>query len=81
MRSTDAPVPRLASPALQESQKRILVRVELFEWLPIDPRHDAGHQPARLAHLDLDNQRALLIKGRKGSAEVVRPGHGDAPQG
>src|SRR5439155_6876529 len=34
-----------------------------------------GNQPARLAHHDDGNDRAILVQGDEGSAQVVRLGH------
>jgi hypothetical protein len=35
----------------------------------------SGNQPARLAHLDDDNDRAILVQGDEGPAQVVWLGH------
>jgi tetratricopeptide (TPR) repeat protein len=39
----------------------------------------AGNQPARLAHLDHGNDRAILVQGDEGPAQVVRLGHRGTP--
>jgi hypothetical protein len=66
---------------MKEPQEGVLVGVEFLQRLSINPRHDAGNQPTRLAHLDHGNKSAMLIKGGEGSAQVVRRRHGEAPQG
>jgi hypothetical protein len=38
--------------------------------------YDASDKPARLTHLDYRDERAILIKGRMASAQVVWLGHG-----
>ena len=65
-----------SAPALQQSKQRLFVRLQLLQRLALDPRDDPGDQPARLAHLDDRNERAILIKGGEGFAQVVRLRHG-----
>ena len=67
---------RLVPPAPQQPQQRLLVRLELLERLALEARDDPGHQPARLAHLDDRDQRAVLVQGDEGPAQVVRLWHG-----
>src|SRR6202022_991268 len=38
-----------------------------------------GNQPARLAHLDDGNDRAILVQGDEGPAQVVQLGHRGTP--
>src|SRR6202035_228646 len=38
-----------------------------------------GNQPTRLAHLDDGNDRAILVQGDEGPAQVVRLGHQGTP--
>src|SRR6201997_5500873 len=40
---------------------------------------DAANQPARLAHLDDGNDRAILVQGHEGPAQIVRLGHRGTP--
>src|SRR5438132_1239938 len=42
----------------------------LYAW------NNAGHEPARLTHLDYRDQRAVRIEGGEGSAQVVQLLHG-----
>jgi hypothetical protein len=44
-----------------------------------NPRNEAANQRARLAHLDDGNDRAILVQGDEGSAQVVRLGHRGTP--
>jgi hypothetical protein len=37
-----------------------------------DARHDAGDEPARPAHLDDGDQRAILFESGEGSASVSK---------
>ena len=67
---------RLVSPTMQDTEKCRLVRLYLFSRAALDARHDAGHEPARLAHLDDRDQRALVIEGDARSAQVIRLRHG-----
>src|ERR671927_237831 len=62
---------RLALPALQQSEEHRLIRIEPLQRVPLEPRNDAGHEPARLAHLDARNKRALLIQGGVRSVRSV----------
>jgi hypothetical protein len=39
-----------------------------------------ANKPARVAQLDDGNDRAILVKGDKGSAQVIRLGHLPVPQ-
>src|SRR6266568_5472224 len=47
-----------------------------YQRLAFDPRHDAGDQPARLAHLDNRDQCCILFKSYEGPAQVVWLWHG-----
>jgi hypothetical protein len=42
-------------------QQCALVDRELLQRLALDARHDAGNEPARLAHFDYRDQRAVSI--------------------
>ena len=50
-----------------------------FQRLALDARHDTGNEPARQAHLNDRNQRAVRLEGGEGSAQVVQLLHGVAP--
>ena len=69
----------LVPPAPQQPQQRLLVRLELLERLPREARDDPGHQPAGLAQFDDRDQRAVLVQGDEGPAQVFRPWHGASP--
>src|SRR5262249_33680388 len=49
---------------------------ELLQRLALDARHDAGNEPARPAHLDDGNQRAMRFEGGEASAQVFQLLHG-----
>jgi hypothetical protein len=51
-----------------------LVDRELLQRVARDPWHDPAHEPAGLAHLDDRYHGAVLFKGGKRSAQVVRHG-------
>ena len=57
---------RFLSPSMQQLQQCALVDRELLQRLALDARHDAGDEPARLAHLDHGDQRAVRIEGGRG---------------
>src|ERR1019366_9893681 len=60
-------------------QQCALVDRELFQRLALDARHDTGNEPARQAHLNDRNQRAVRFEGGEGSAQIVQLLHGGAP--
>src|SRR5262249_180587 len=70
---------RLILPAIQQAKQPFWVRIELLARLTLNPGKHAGNQPARLAHLDDGNDRAILVQGDEGFAEVVRLGHRGTP--
>src|SRR3954453_22565982 len=67
---------RLVPPAMQEAEQGVLVRLELLQRVAIEARHDAGDEPARAAQLDDGDQRAVLLEGDEGPAQVVALRHG-----
>src|SRR5712691_2546537 len=67
---------RFLSPSMQQLQQCALVDSELFQRLALDARHDTGNEPARQAHLNDCDQRAVRFKGGEGSAQVVQLLHG-----
>src|SRR5882757_7722979 len=71
---------RFLSPSMQQLQQCALVDRELFQRLALDARHDTGNEPARQAHLNDRNQRAVRFEGGEGSAQVVQLLHGGAPR-
>src|SRR5215467_7071490 len=62
---------RLIPPAMQQAKQPFWVRLQLLARLTLNTRNDAANQPARLAQLDDGNDRAILIQGDEGSAQVV----------
>ena len=67
---------RFLAPSMQQLQQCALVDRELLQRLALDARHDAGNEPARLAHLDDGDQRAVWFEGGEGSAQVIQLLHG-----
>ena len=53
-----------------------LVHGELLEWVAVEAGDDGRDEPARLAHLDHRDQRALGVEGGAAPARVVRHWHG-----
>jgi hypothetical protein len=70
---------RLIPPAMQERKQPFWARLELLARLTLNTRNDAANQPARLAQLDDGNDRAILVQGDEGLAQVVRLGHRGTP--
>src|SRR6202022_2656693 len=64
------------TPAIEQIQQCALVDRELLQRVALDARYDAGNEPARLAHRDHGDQRAVRIEGSEGSAQVVQLLHG-----
>src|SRR5205809_6445180 len=54
-------------------------RLQLLARLTLNTRNNAADQPARLAHLDDGNDRAILVQGHEGPAQIVRLGHRGTP--
>src|SRR5215211_4891402 len=61
----------LGTPAHQQTEQFHLAWFELLQWMALDPWNDAGNEPTRLAHLDDGNDRAVLVQGGEGPAQVV----------
>src|SRR5436309_3485634 len=75
-----APGPdRLIAPAMQQDKEPFRVRLQLLARLTLNAGKHAGDEPARLAHLDDGYDRAILVQGDEGSAQVVRLGHRGTP--
>src|SRR2546428_13067085 len=66
----------LMTPSVHEFQQLVLVGFQLLQRLALDARNHSCDKPARLAHLDHDDERAILVQGGEGSAEIVRLQHG-----
>src|SRR5262249_51299645 len=54
-------------------------RLQLLARLTLNAGKHTANQPARLAHLDDGNDRAILVQGQKGPAQIVRLGHRGTP--
>src|SRR4051812_40571553 len=75
-----APSPdHLIPPAMQHCKQPFWARLELLARLTLNPGKHAGNEPARLAHLEDGNDRAILVQGDEGPAQVVRLGHRGTP--
>src|SRR5258708_37392532 len=70
---------RLIAPAMQQGKQPFWARLQLLARLTLNPGKHTGNQPARLAHLDDGNDRAILVQGEEGPAQVVRLGHRGTP--
>src|SRR3954449_7964326 len=64
---------------MQHCKQPFWARLELLARLTLHPRKHAGDEPARLAHLKDGNDRAILVQGDEGPAQVVRLGHRGTP--
>src|SRR5437868_7843621 len=62
---------RLIPPAMQHGKQPFGARLRLLERLTLKTRNYPANQPARLAHLDDGNDRAILVQGDEGPAQVV----------
>jgi hypothetical protein len=54
-------------------------RSGLASRLTLNAGKHTANQPARLAHLDDGNHRAILVQGHEGPAQIVRLGHRGTP--
>src|SRR5580704_2162580 len=70
---------RLILPAMQQAKQPFWVRLQLLARLTLNTRNYAANQPARRAQFDDGNDRAILVQGDEGSAQVVRLGHRGTP--
>src|SRR4029077_15142691 len=70
---------RLIPPAMQQAKQAFWARLQLLARLTLNAGKHAGNQPARLAHLDDGNDRAILVQGDEGPAQIVRLGHRGTP--
>jgi hypothetical protein len=60
---------------MQQRKQLFWTRLELLARLTLNAGKHAGNQPARLAHLDDGNDRAILVQGDEGPAQIVPLGH------
>src|SRR5690348_2169481 len=64
---------------MQQPKQPFWARLQLLARLTLNPGKHAGNEPARLAQLDDGNDRAILVQGGEGPAQVVRLGHRGTP--
>src|SRR6516225_3189675 len=64
---------------MQEGKQPLRARLQLLAWLTLNAGEDAANQPSRLAQLDDGNDRAILVQGNEGPAQIVRLGHRATP--
>jgi hypothetical protein len=62
------------APAYMHRKQPFWARLQLLARLTLNTRNDAANQPARLAQLDDGDDRAILVQGDEGPAQVVRLG-------
>jgi len=62
---------RFLAPAMQQLEQSCFIWGELLYRLPLDPRNNGGDEPARLAHLDHCDQRAILVETCSGHSAVA----------
>src|SRR3954451_2073327 len=67
---------RFVAPTLHKLQQLVLIGRKLLQRLALDAWDQPPDEPIRLAHFDDGDQRAILIEGGKGSAQIVRLRHG-----
>src|SRR5437667_12397197 len=70
---------RLIAPALQQAQQPSGIRLQLLARLTLTAGAHPGNQPARLAHPDPGNDRAISAPSDAVPAPVVRLGHRGTP--
>src|SRR6516165_10073088 len=64
---------------MQQGQQPFWVRLQLLARLTFNTRNEAANKPTRLAQFDDGNDRAILVQGDEGPAQVVRLGHRGTP--
>src|SRR6476660_6989683 len=70
---------RLIPPAMQHGKQPFWARLQLLVRLTLNTRNEPANKPARLAQFDDGNDRAILVQGDEGPAQVVRLGHRGTP--
>src|SRR4051812_28628388 len=78
-RDLAAGLDRLVAPTMQQAKQPFCTRLQLLARLALNAGKHTGNQPTRLAHLDDGNDRAILVQGDEGPAQVVRLGHQGTP--
>src|SRR6202163_1017989 len=69
----------LIAPAMQQAKQPFGTGLQLLARLTLNAGKHTANQPTRLAHLDDGNDRAILVQGDEGPAQVVRLGHQGTP--
>src|SRR6202790_1224033 len=69
----------LIAPAMQQAKQPFGTRLQFLARLTLNAGKHTANQPTRLAHLDDGNNRAILVQGDEGPAQVVRLGHQGTP--
>src|SRR5437762_8235029 len=69
----------LVAPAMQQAKQPFCTGLQLLARVALNTGKHTGYQPARLAHLDDGDDRAILVQGDEGPAQVVRLGHQGTP--
>src|SRR6516165_175247 len=64
---------------MQQGKQTLRVRLQLLARLTLNAGKHTANQPARLAHLDHGNDRAILVQCNEGPAQIVRLGHRATP--
>src|SRR5580692_12069217 len=64
---------------MQQGKQPLRARLLLLARLTLNTGKHTTNQPARLAHLDDGNDRAILVQGHEGPAQIVRSGHRGTP--
>src|SRR5262249_38471686 len=70
---------QLLLPGMPQGEQPFWARIQLLARLTLNTGKHAGNEPARLAQLDDSNDRAILIQGDEGPAQVVWLGHRRTP--
>jgi hypothetical protein len=71
-RDLAAGLDRFIPPAMRHGKQPFWARFQLLARLTLNTRNYAANQPARLAQLDDGSDRAILVHGDEGPAQVVR---------
>jgi hypothetical protein len=56
---------------MQHGKQLFWARLQLLARLTLNAGKHAGNEPARLAHLDDGNDRAILVQGDEGPAQSL----------
>src|ERR1700751_4908730 len=64
---------------MQYGKQTLRARLQLLARLTLNAGKHTADQPARLAHLDDGNDRAILVQGNQGPAQIDRLGHRGTP--